>query len=642
MDDQHAKNTFVEEMREHLQLIENELLALEEKPTEASTFDALFRAAHSIKGSSNMFGLKKLAQVAHQLESWMDRARHMPQLLEAHSARTILEIIDELVARLDAYETGDNYDLTQALELVASLPATSAPNSAPVGQSPSCEKTNHYSIELKFAPDALVVGIEPLAILLALNSLGDCQVVANTEKLPALADTDLLTTYIDFQVEIKTTASSEKIRDLLDWGDAIETLQIVPSTATEPAPKLETTAKGSRKQDRSIRVDTEKVDELMALLSELVITHSHLEDFARQVPEAAADAFTELTSGLARDIRNLQDAVLRVRMIPMSSLIGRLPRLVSDVSHKVGKQVRLNVSGERTEIDKRVLEALVDPMQHLVRNSIDHGLESSERRVEAGKDPVGIVSIHTRQRNGFVEVTVGDDGAGINCDAVLNKAKRLGLVADEEFPPRQQILNLLFAPGLSTADTVTDVSGRGVGMDVVRQNIESLGGSVSVESIDKRGTTFTVRLPLTLAIVEGQLVRCANSVFVIPLLSVEEVTPLDAARLRSLPNGVQLLRYRDQDVPLVALADTLLESKAASSLPSRVLVVVQSEHGPLALAVEEVLDQRQVVVKSMASNYGPVSGVSAATVLGNGSVAMIIDVNSLMNIFSATVNKLAA
>lgn len=385
----------------------------------------------------------------------------------------------------------------------------------------------------------------------------------------------------------------------------------------------------------SIRVDIDKVDSLINLVGELVITQSMLTEIGN---DFSMDKLEKLQAGLAQLLQNskdLQENVLNIRMLPMSFAFSRFPRLVRDLCGRLEKKVDLQIQGENTELDKTVLERIVDPLVHLVRNGIDHGIERPQQRLDAGKPEMGLIELDAYHQGGSIIIEVKDDGAGIDCDRVWRKAVEKGVLPADSRRDEisdKQVLNLIFAPGFSTADQVSDISGRGVGMDVVKRNIEELGGHIEVESSLGKGSHFTISLPLTLAILDGQLVRVGSEVYIIPLLTIVESIQINPSCVKLASGGVELYRLRDENIPILRLQDEL-EMGSSGALGRRLLCFVEAAGNRVGLLVDELLDQQQVVIKSLESNYAKVAGISGATILGDGSVSLILDIQGLITTY---------
>ena len=395
--------------------------------------------------------------------------------------------------------------------------------------------------------------------------------------------------------------------------------------AQKAAPK----AAAAHMESTSIRVDVKKVDQLINLVGELVITQAML---AQNSQGLDPTTYQQLLAGLAdldRNTRDLQESVMSIRMIPMSTVFSRFPRMLRDLAGKLGKKIDLVTLGEATELDKGLVEKITDPLTHLVRNSVDHGIEMPEDRIAAGKSEHGTLTLAASHQGGSIVIEVRDDGKGMNRERILNKARERGMDVSDSMPD-SEVWQLIFAPGFSTADVVTDVSGRGVGMDVVKRNITSLGGTVEIESVAGVGMKVAVRLPLTLAIMDGMSVGVGEEVYILPLSSVVESFQVKADDVNTVANGTQLVKVRDEYMPVIALERTFQVPRADESQTSNIMVVVEAEGSRVALLVDELLGQHQVVVKNLESNYRKVPNVSGATILGDGSVALILDTGALV------------
>ena len=388
-------------------------------------------------------------------------------------------------------------------------------------------------------------------------------------------------------------------------------------------------AGGNTAAASSIRVDIGKVDSLINLVGELVITQSML----GQLDDPQTVDFEKLREGLAqleRNTRELQESVMRIRMLPISFSFNRFPRLVRDLSTKLGKEVELKIVGEQTELDKTVLEKIADPLVHLVRNALDHGIEKPDIRAEAGKPLCGTLTLAARHEGGNIVIEISDDGAGLDAEKLLAKARERGLVGADEVLPEERIHELIFHPGFSTAKELSDVSGRGVGMDVVKRNIKELGGVIELHSTFGAGSTIRIRLPLTLAILDGQLVRVGDQTYIVPLVSIVESLQIDPERVKSVVGAAELYRLRGEYIPIVRLYEVFNIEPQSSALEDGLIVVVEGEGQRAGILIDELLGQQQVVIKSLETNYRKVDGISGATILGDGTVAMIMDAGGLI------------
>jgi two-component system, chemotaxis family, sensor kinase CheA len=396
--------------------------------------------------------------------------------------------------------------------------------------------------------------------------------------------------------------------------------------------KSEKKKKKKSSVEGSIRVGTKKVDTLIDMVGELVITQSMLSQLGDTFSMDKLETLRSGLSQLERNIRELQESVMRIRMLPISFSFQRFPRLVHDLSQKMSKKIELKLIGEQTELDKAVMEKIGDPMVHLVRNSLDHGIEEPHVRLAAGKDEVGIIQLNAYHQGGFIVIEISDDGAGLPRDRLLEKAIEKGLVSENDNLSDEKIYDLIFHPGFSTADQVSDISGRGVGMDVVRKNIKELGGKVDVSTIPGQGTTFTIRLPLTLAILDGQLVRVGNETYIIPLVSIIESLEIETDKVNSMDQSNEVYKIRDEYIPLVRLYDVFDVEPETTRLQDCLLVVVEGDGGKAGLLVDDLLSQQQVVIKSLETNYKRIQGISGATILGDGTISLILDIPGLLSL----------
>ncbi len=404
-----------------------------------------------------------------------------------------------------------------------------------------------------------------------------------------------------------------------------------PAAAEKPAPKKP--AKPKKKpsgESGSIRVSIEKIDSLINLVGELIITQSMLSQFTDEFDMSQIESLRDGLSQLTRNSRELQETAMQIRMLPISSSFNRFPRLVRDMSSKLGKKVELVISGEGTELDKTVLEKIADPLVHLVRNSLDHGLEMPEKRREMGKPETGTIELKAYHEGGNIVIEVVDDGAGINKKRVFEKAVENGIIAPDEKLTDEEINNLIFEPGFSTAEVVSDISGRGVGMDVVRRNINELGGQIYIISEEGKGSTISIRLPLTLAIIDGQLVKVGSETYVIPMLSIDESLQIDPTRIKKYKGKIDLYKLREEYIPVLRLHKIFGIHTDVTDFKDGLLVVVEAERKRVGLFVDELQGQQQVVIKSLEKNFRKVDALSGATILGDGTVALIMDVASLI------------
>ncbi len=649
--------TFFEEAEEHLNTFETGLLELEATPSDHEVIGRIFRAAHSIKGASGTFGLSDITSFTHALETVLDRLRAREIGYSADVARALLASVDVLrglvrAARENAPAPAEAVPVRALLEqFYRSGSAQKSAEPEPVAAPPPAGR----KVRVRFSPkpEFMCRGMDPLAIL---RDVADCGEVESREidasALPDLAELDPESFYLSFVLVMRTERSDAEIAEAFGFVDdlctfAIEAVVDAPSVeavdaaageppaANEeraPAPKDGAAPARDAKTPAAastIRVATEKVDKLLDLVSEIVIAQAMIVDATRAPGPDAETRLNDALQALDRHTRELQERVMSIRMVPLASVFGRLPRMVRDLAGTIGKKVQLVVEGEGTEIDKSMVEQLADPLTHLVRNAIDHGLEFPEQRAEQGKPAEGTVKIRAFHQGGNVVIEVGDDGKGLDSKQIRAKAERLGLVTPEEVLTDEQIHEFIFHAGFSTAAKVSDVSGRGVGMDVVKRNVEALKGSLSLSTEMGHGTQVRLRLPLTLAIVDGLAVRVGAQTFVVPLLSVLESFRPSRNQVRAVLGASEVIDIRGTSVPVIRLHELLDEPNAERDPSKALLCIVEANGTSLALLVDDVIGQAQFVVKSLEVNYRKVPSLMGATILGDGRVAMIIDVQSL-------------
>jgi two-component system chemotaxis sensor kinase CheA len=467
---------------------------------------------------------------------------------------------------------------------------------------------------------------------------GACEVEPDLSALPALELLDPETSYLGWLIRLKAPVARATVTEVFAWVEEDADLTIEPLPADVPVAQRQGGERRGAEDRRaggndstSIRVDTAKVDGLINMVGELVITQNILQQIGEHFDMGKLGQLCKTLADLERNTRELQESVMRIRMLPMSFAFNRFPRLVHDVSQKLGKKVELKMQGEGTELDKTVLEKIVDPLVHLVRNSLDHGIEMPDARRAAGKPETGQLLLSACHKGGNVEIEISDDGAGLNKDKILRKARERGLVKESDLLTDEQIHELIFLPGFSTADTVSNISGRGVGMDVVKRSIQALGGRISIASRPGQGSTFTMSLPLTLAVLDGMVVRVADQTLVVPLTAIVETLKPKQGEVRELGVDARVISNRGKFVPLIDVGRELGYRSEATDPLSGVALLVETERGACnALLVDTIQDQRQVVIKSLETNYGRVPGVAAATILGDGRIALILDVDAVV------------
>lgn len=699
-------NTFIAESHELLETMEDLLLKLENDLHDKETIHALFRAAHTIKGSSGMFGFEPIVKFTHAVETLLDLMRndqleatsglvaellvsrdHIAELIE-HLAVQNLPIDDEklaygemLVARLNLFKEPDAAIVCQP-ESVA--PAASETEGDTVS-------SDLWYLSLRCNSDVLKQGNDPMKLIGCLEALGDIVHIRTlTEQLPALDQLEPENLYLGFEIALRADVEKSEIEEVFEWVADECTLKILPpkskvsdyiqlihslpedpymlgeilissgvitrkeldrilieqtqKTSAEPAkplgeilvaenlvpPKVIEVALERQKQAREvrqqdshfIRVNASKLDQLINLVGELVISSASIQEQARVADQST---LIETTATIGRLVEEVRDSALKLRMVEIGETFQRFNRVVRDVSKELGKDIRLEILGAETELDKTLVEKISDPLVHLVRNAMDHGIESQAQRVAVGKSAQGTIRLNAYHESGSVVIEVIDDGGGLRKERILQKAIDKGLVTAGHHMTDQEIYGLIFEAGFSTAEQVTNLSGRGVGMDVVRRNIESLRGSVEIDSEAHKGTTVRIRLPLTLAIIDGFLVTVGHDVFVVPLDIVVECVELE----ESVEREKQYINLRNQVLPFVRLQDHFNLTSSGNKSKRENVVVVKVKGQSMGLVVDSLLGEHQTVIKPLGTLFRHVRGIGGSTILGNGDVALILDVPSL-------------
>ncbi|ECW3431174.1 chemotaxis protein CheA [Salmonella enterica] len=650
--------TFFDEADELLADMEQHLLDLVPESPDAEQLNAIFRAAHSIKGGAGTFGFTILQETTHLMENLLDEARRGEMQLNTDIINLFLETKDIMQEQLDAYKNSEEPDAasfeyicnalrqlaleakgetTPAVVETAALSAAIQEESVAETESPRDESKLRIVLSRLKANEVDLLE-EELGNLATLTD-----VVKRADSLSATLDgsvaEDDIVAVLCFVIEADqiafekvVTASVEKAQEKTEVAPVASPAVVAPAAKSAAHEHHAGREKPAREREStSIRVAVEKVDQLINLVGELVITQSMLAQRSNELdPVNHGDLITSMGQ-LQRNARDLQESVMSIRMMPMEYVFSRFPRLVRDLAGKLGKQVELTLVGSSTELDKSLIERIIDPLTHLVRNSLDHGIEMPEKRLEAGKNVVGNLILSAEHQGGNICIEVTDDGAGLNRERILAKAMSQGMAVNENMTD-DEVGMLIFAPGFSTAEQVTDVSGRGVGMDVVKRNIQEMGGHVEIQSKQGSGTTIRILLPLTLAILDGMSVRVAGEVFILPLNAVMESLQPREEDLHPLAGGERVLEVRGEYLPLVELWKVFDVDGAKTESTQGIVVILQSAGRRYALLVDQLIGQHQVVVKNLESNYRKVPGISAATILGDGSVALIVDVSALQGL----------
>ncbi|MDD5228240.1 MAG: chemotaxis protein CheA [Methylococcales bacterium] len=681
---------FFEECFEGLEAMESGLLSLDIGDIDSEVINTIFRAAHSIKGGSGTFGFTVVAEYTHIMETLLDEMRDGRRQVTKPAVDVLLGSVDCLREMLTSIQNEEDVNMESAAKHQAALEmelngttgdihAAPVPHIAPIMVAIESEPEDEDEIEeeqgwkIAFCPylSLLKTGNDPVRLFRELNELGELTANVNIQDVPPFAELDPEECNISWELKLVSDATEAAVREIFSWVEddcalelaplakpkkkpkpkpkraapapvvveapvpaSVAVAETAPVVVAKKAPPTETDpSKNAPKASSSIRVDTDKIDTLINMVGEVVITQSMLgligENFTM-------DKVGQLKRGLAqleRHTRDLQQSVMNIRMLPISFVFSRFPRLVHDISTQLHKKITLKLVGENTEVDKAVVELINDPLVHLIRNSLDHGIEMPADRVAAGKPEMGTIELKAYHRGGHIVIEIVDDGRGMDKAKLLAKAIEKGLVEESTIMSDKQILELIFMPGFSTAEKLTDISGRGVGMDVVRRNIQSLGGNIDIISELGKGSTIAIHLPLTLAILDGQSVAVGDETYIVPLVSIIESINITEKMLNKVAGKGETFKLRNEYLPIIRMREIFnVKSGAATKSNEGVIVVVEGQGALCGFLVDELLGQQQVVIKSLEANYRRVEGVSGATILGDGSVALILDVPGLVRL----------
>ncbi|NRD72269.1 chemotaxis protein CheA [Shewanella sp. VB17] len=662
---------FFEESLEGLESMESELLKLDVNEPDDEAINTIFRAAHSIKGGSATFGFSQVADYTHLLETLLDEIRDGRRQMTTDHQDMLLLSVDLLRNMIDALMRKVDFEdpLLAHLEIrftaalaVGSSTETQEDSTAEEVANENSDLMATWTIDFQPGIDILRCGNDPNLMFNELRQLGELSVTLVESTLPELTVMDPEACYLNWQLTFVTEQSLDRIKEVFEWvedectisyhRETNLTLKEPSSVADSPdiavqkaslnqqnsGDKTKAVTQNKAPEGGSIRVGIEKIDVLINMVGELVITQAMLGQIGQQdrIEGESLLAMKQGLEQLASHTRDLQESVMQIRMLPISFAFNRFPRLVRDIGQQLGKKVELTLKGEETELDKTVMEKIVDPLVHLVRNSLDHGLESSEVRLSKGKPEIGNITLNAFHQGGNIIIEIIDDGAGLDTHLIRKKAIDKGLISEEEELSEDAIHQLIFKAGFSTVETVSDLSGRGVGMDVVRRNINELNGSIELTSIKDKGSRFTIRLPLTLAILDGQLVRVGKHTYIVPLVSIHESLQVEEQRINRISVDHELIRLRDEYLPVIKVFQEFGHEADAKEIKDGLIMVVDANNEKVGLLVDELLSQQQVVIKSLEDNYSKVHGVSGATILGDGTVALIIDITGLVNLAGIT------
>ena len=668
------QETFFEEADERLAELETELSRIIEEGPDSEGLNAIFRTAHSIKAGAAAFKFKELVEFAHIFEAVLDLLRSSQLEADQSILKIMMEAGDVLADLVDAAREQRQVDKSTFINVqnkLSDIMDSDGQKNEQEDVSEGLEEDiiiesdeegfieKRYKIVFITKKELFLHANDPILIIRELSSLGDLETTLDKSDLPQLDEIDPKSSYLHWNFILTTDKKLDDINEVFEFviddcdleiveisgasaqedeQTEIENIKELSSAAPaanneivqEQKSKTNSKVSSTSHKTKSIRVDLQRIDKLVNMVGEIVITQSML---SQMIQKNSGDGSSDIMRGiedLALHTRELQESVMAVRMQPVGSLFARVPRVVRDLSRRLGKDIELTMSGEDTEIDKTVIEEIGDPINHLLRNAIDHGIEKPDVREEAGKDRTGTIQLIAEHRGGTIVISIKDDGGGINRDLVFNRAVENGVVEPDSQLSAFEIENLIFSPGFSTASEVTDVSGRGVGLDVVKRNIENLGGRVSVSSKPGFGTTFTLILPLTLAVLDGMIVNVGEEKYVIPLTSILESFRPSSEEVYTLPDKRKVVSIRGHYYSLVYLGHVFKVPCSVNNPDEGLVILVETERlGKIGLVVDDIEGQQQVVIKSLEENYDPVPGISAATILGDGKVALILDIDNL-------------
>ena len=677
MDNQYM-DMFLDESHEHLQSLNEGLLRLEENMEEISAVNDIFRNAHTLKGMSATMGFAKIAELTHEMEDVLDLVRKEQLKLNEDIMDTLFKCLDSLEQMVDSVGNGEAEDVVDVSDLVAKLSSISKGTPAPAEAAPSAAAApaadgassdlgiddididvmkkakeagmNIFHVKVTLMESCVLKAARSVMVMHALDEVGDV-----IKSVPPAEDLEQEKFEHSFDVVIATSADTEAVKNAVDTVSEIEDIgveeldpdalgkQIEPApaqTAPAAAPAAKKPAAPAKKagaksapaakkphQSQSVRVDIEKLDTLMNLMGELVINKVRLEQIGQT--HRMSDLMETLEQ-MDRVTGDLQNIVMKVRMVPVSAVFNRFPRMVRDVSKELGKEINLTIEGEETELDRTVIDEIGDPIMHLLRNSLDHGVESPDAREAKGKSRVGEVGLIARHEGNNVVIMITDDGAGIDADKIRRKAVEKGMISQSEADSLDDAdaVRLIFLPGFSTAEQITDISGRGVGMDVVRSKIEALSGHVDVETHIDEGSVFKIKLPLTLAIIQAMLVRVQEEMYAIPLTSIDSTINIEPSDIQTVQNK-EVIVLRGEIIPIIRMEEALQVPHTKDS-DEHFVVVVHAGEAKAGIVVDNLIGQQEIVIKTLGNLFAGLKLFGGATVLGDGRVALILDVATMI------------
>ncbi len=659
---------FIEEAEENIEILEARIITLEKSPDDSEVINEAFRAMHSLKGGAGLAGFNKIKDFSHKAEDLFESIRSGSLRITKDIVTVLLETMDVLKAMISNIkieaEADEGLDSSAVLGKILNLLETEPQK--PSGQAATDAAAGHiYFLKLEYYPEIFKSGIDPLMFINDLDAVGEIlELELDTHELSSNKDFNPENLYLSWRLFYKTSLDIKAIEDVFCFvidessiqvseilaeklgTEEYQTYTVKNKSAEEfmdsprgasvsdsgPEPEKQVYRRASDINSGSyIRVPTEKLENIFNTVSELIVSQARISMLSEEYEESLPDNFIAVTDTLKNITQLLQEQVTTLRMISLSGTFDRFKRVVRDIANDLGKKVNLEISGQDTELDKNMIEKLNDPLKHIVRNCIDHGIETEEERLKAGKQPEGMLKLAAYIESGKVVIEIADDGKGIDREKIIAKAVERELIQPNAQLSDGEVLNLIFHPGLSTAENVTDLSGRGVGMDVVKNAITELNGSIDIESQEGQGTVFRLFLPLTLAIMDGMLVSIGMEKYIIPTLSILEIFRPEEWQLKTIAGRGEVVFFRGDQIPVIRLHEILNIEKAEQNPLVAELIVINNNGMKVAMLVDNVLEQFQIVLKSLQKNFRRVDNISSATILGNGDVALILDIQGIFS-----------
>lgn len=652
--------TFIEESLELLLDAENELLKIDLKEVDKESINKIFRCMHSIKGASSVFNFNIISEFCHTLENYLDTIRTEKNRLTQNDIELFLKAIDcirNIITCIQNKMPIDEFSAKQLNEQFKQKILKEREVEPKKEESTRLEPETSSEIsstgwEIHFTPprDLFQMNCDPFHVFNTLAESGELDIKANISHLPKFNEFDPTECYISWELKLHANISEDKILDILSWIGNEDTFDIKPilNTTFKKKSKIQNASPNTtgflRKDARtSIRISIKKIDDLINLIGELIITQSILNQTCDNFNINSLEKLKEGLLTLEGNTRELQSSIMQIRMVPVESVFDRFKRLVYDMGKSLGKDVELIVSGEQTEIDKNMIDRISDPILHLIRNALDHGIESREERKQKNKSSTAVIQLNAYQESDNIIIDVIDDGKGLDKEKIRAKALANHLFDGNTQIEDDQLYQFIFQPGFSTADHLSDISGRGVGLDVVYKSISDLGGEVEIETQQGEGTKFRLRLPLTMAIMDCQLIKICDQIYIIPLINIIEIIPVELGDINQIDNETILYSFRDTYISVIHMDNFFYNKEINNNFNHKILIVVEAGNKIEGLIVDALLTQQQVVIKSIEENYEKVNGISGVTILGNGKVGLIIDIKSVIsqdsNQITSLINK---